>query len=110
MPCSCTYVGAAKLKELSKRTTFIRVHSQLNEVSFVRLAFSFSFIYVAVQYALCVTYYFYPQSLKAFDVKDQSHGYTRLSLPSGSGVAGFTGAETAAAGSSSISTSGSGPP
>ncbi|CAK4082737.1 unnamed protein product [Aphanomyces euteiches] len=29
---SCTYVGAAKLKELSKRTTFIRVSQQLNEV------------------------------------------------------------------------------
>lgn len=25
---SCTYVGAAKLKELSKRTTFIRVTQQ----------------------------------------------------------------------------------
>ena len=29
---ACTYVGAAKLKELSKRTTFIRVTQQLNEV------------------------------------------------------------------------------
>ncbi|KAF0689840.1 Aste57867_18752 [Aphanomyces stellatus] len=29
---TCTYVGAAKLKELSKRTTFIRVSQQLNEV------------------------------------------------------------------------------
>lgn len=29
---TCTYVGAAKLKELSKRTTFIRVTQQLNEV------------------------------------------------------------------------------
>lgn len=29
---SCTYVGASKLKELSKRTTFIRVSNQLNEV------------------------------------------------------------------------------
>jgi len=29
---TCTYVGAAKLKELSKRTTFIRVSRQLNEV------------------------------------------------------------------------------
>lgn len=28
---TCTYVGAAKLKELSKRTTFIRVTAQLNE-------------------------------------------------------------------------------
>jgi GMP reductase len=28
---ACTYVGAAKLKELSKRTTFIRVTAQLNE-------------------------------------------------------------------------------
>lgn len=29
---SCTYVGAQKLKELSKRTTFVRVTQQLNEV------------------------------------------------------------------------------
>lgn len=29
---TCTYVGAASLKELSKRTTFIRVTQQLNEV------------------------------------------------------------------------------
>lgn len=29
---SCTYVGAAHLKELSKRTTFIRVTQQLNTV------------------------------------------------------------------------------
>ncbi len=29
---ACTYVGASKLKELSKRTTFIRVTQQLNEV------------------------------------------------------------------------------
>ncbi|XP_023775456.1 GMP reductase 1 isoform X1 [Cyanistes caeruleus] len=29
---TCTYVGAAKLKELSKRTTFIRVTQQYNEV------------------------------------------------------------------------------
>lgn len=29
---SCTYVGAAKLKELPKRTTFIRVTQQINEV------------------------------------------------------------------------------
>ena len=29
---ACTYVGAAKLKELSKRTTFICVTQQLNEV------------------------------------------------------------------------------
>jgi GMP reductase len=29
---SCTYVGAAKLKELSKRTTFVRVSQQANEV------------------------------------------------------------------------------
>lgn len=29
---TCTYVGAAKLKELSKRTTFIRVTQQMNEV------------------------------------------------------------------------------
>ncbi len=28
---TCTYVGAAQLKELSKRTTFIRVTQQLNE-------------------------------------------------------------------------------
>mmetsp|Transcript_38694 Transcript_38694/g.48890 ORF Transcript_38694/g.48890 Transcript_38694/m.48890 type:complete len:375 (-) Transcript_38694:397-1521(-) len=32
MRSTCTYVGAAKLKELSKRTTFIRVTAQLNEV------------------------------------------------------------------------------
>jgi GMP reductase len=29
---TCTYVGARKLKELSKRTTFIRVNQQLNTV------------------------------------------------------------------------------
>lgn len=29
---SCTYVGAAKLKELSKRTTFVRVSQQANEM------------------------------------------------------------------------------
>lgn len=29
---TCTYVGAQKLKELSKRTTFIRVSQQINEV------------------------------------------------------------------------------
>jgi GMP reductase len=29
---ACTYVGARKLKELSKRTTFVRVARQLNEV------------------------------------------------------------------------------
>jgi GMP reductase len=29
---TCTYVGAQRLKELSKRTTFIRVTQQLNEV------------------------------------------------------------------------------
>lgn len=29
---SCTYVGARRLKELSKRTTFIRVTQQMNEV------------------------------------------------------------------------------
>ncbi len=29
---ACTYVGAGKLKELSKRTTFVRVSQQLNEV------------------------------------------------------------------------------
>merc|ERR1711918_173224 len=29
---ACTYVGAGKLKEMSKRTTFIRVSQQLNEI------------------------------------------------------------------------------
>ena len=29
---ACTYVGATALKELSKRTTFVRVNQQLNEV------------------------------------------------------------------------------
>ncbi|KAF0707157.1 hypothetical protein AaE_013742, partial [Aphanomyces astaci] len=29
---TCTYVGAGQLKELTKRTTFIRVSQQLNEV------------------------------------------------------------------------------
>ena len=29
---ACTYVGAHRLRELSKRTTFIRVARQLNEV------------------------------------------------------------------------------
>jgi GMP reductase len=29
---ACTYVGAERLKELSKRTTFVRVTQQLNEV------------------------------------------------------------------------------
>jgi GMP reductase len=27
---ACTYVGASELKELSKRTTFVRVTQQLN--------------------------------------------------------------------------------
>ena len=29
---TCTYVGAQKLKELSRRTTFIRVTQQVNTV------------------------------------------------------------------------------
>ena len=29
---TCTYVGAQQLKELSKRTTFIRVTQQINEI------------------------------------------------------------------------------
>src|SRR5690606_6797977 len=29
---TCTYVGAKQLKELTKRTTFIRVQEQLNEM------------------------------------------------------------------------------
>lgn len=29
---TCTYVGAQKIKELSRRTTFIRVTQQLNQV------------------------------------------------------------------------------
>lgn len=29
---TCTYVGAAKLKELSRRTTFIRVTQQFNQL------------------------------------------------------------------------------
>ena len=29
---TCTYVGASTLKELTKRTTFIRVHEQENNV------------------------------------------------------------------------------
>lgn len=29
---TCTYVGAGKLKELSRRTTFVRVTQQLNTV------------------------------------------------------------------------------
>lgn len=29
---ACTYVGALKLKELPKRTTFVRVHNQLNNI------------------------------------------------------------------------------
>jgi GMP reductase len=29
---TCTYVGASKLKELAKRTTFLRVYQQLNEI------------------------------------------------------------------------------
>ncbi len=29
---TCTYVGAGKLKEISKRTTFIRVTQQTNDV------------------------------------------------------------------------------
>lgn len=29
---TCTYVGAAKLKELSRRTTFIRVTQQVNPI------------------------------------------------------------------------------
>ena len=29
---TCTYVGASRLKELTKRTTFIRVQEQHNEI------------------------------------------------------------------------------
>ena len=29
---ACTYVGAGKVKEMPKRTTFIRVTQQVNEV------------------------------------------------------------------------------
>jgi GMP reductase len=29
---ACTYVGARRLKELSKRTTFVRVSQQTNDV------------------------------------------------------------------------------
>ena len=29
---ACTYVGAGKIKEMPKRTTFIRVTQQVNEV------------------------------------------------------------------------------
>ena len=29
---ACTYIGAATVKEMSKRTTFIRVTQQLNQV------------------------------------------------------------------------------
>ena len=29
---ACTYVGAGNIKEMRKRTTFIRVTQQLNEV------------------------------------------------------------------------------
>ena len=29
---ACSYVGASKLKELSKRTTFVRVNNQKNDV------------------------------------------------------------------------------
>ncbi len=29
---ACTYVGASKIKEMRKRTTFIRVTQQVNEV------------------------------------------------------------------------------
>merc|ERR1719171_893403 len=32
MRSACTYVGAAELRELSKRTTFVRVTQQLNTV------------------------------------------------------------------------------
>ena len=29
---ACTYVGAGKIKEMPKRTTFIRVTQQINEI------------------------------------------------------------------------------
>ena len=32
MRSACTYVGAGKLKEMPKRTTFIRVTQQVNEI------------------------------------------------------------------------------
>jgi hypothetical protein len=32
MRFACTYVGAQRLKELPKRTTFIRVNNQLNNI------------------------------------------------------------------------------
>ena len=50
---TCTYVGASKLKELSKRTTFIRVTMQLNTIfswtcfSYVQDFLSFYYCYYA---------------------------------------------------------------
>lgn len=54
---ACTYTGAGKLKEMPKRTTFIRVSQQLNEVfsggrssvlygaTFIRRSYSFPSFY-----------------------------------------------------------------
>lgn len=57
---ACTYVGAAQLKELSKRTTFIRVTAQLNE------------------------------TFRALHEPETGHGYTKLSTTgtAGAGASG----------------------
>ena len=49
---ACTYTGAGKLKEMPKRTTFIRVSQQLNEIfSGGKLIFIF-FLFVSKQILL----------------------------------------------------------
>ena len=49
---ACTYTGAGKLKEMPKRTTFIRVSQQLNEIfSGGKLNFIL-FLYVLKQFLL----------------------------------------------------------
>lgn len=67
---SCTYVGAASLKELTKRTTFVRVTAQLNE------------------------------SFRTLETAPPSHGYKSLSGAPAAGGAGSAAAGGAGAASS----------
>ena len=105
---ACTYVGAGKLKELSKRTTFIRVTAQLNEVSWPAPTTLHATASQGVKKAHTAaarsstppppphththTHTLLPQVFTPFNVK-QEHGYTRLGT--GPAVAG-AGAPSAA--------------
>ena len=49
---ACTYTGAGKLKEMPKRTTFIRVSQQLNEIFSGGKLIFISFLFVSNQILL----------------------------------------------------------